>query len=186
MHSSDSLEDEYIGSGKILGYSRHKYGDENHTREILEICESREQLRSREKEIVNEELLRDPLNINLRYGGEGGFSNEATVNGNKSPKRNHEIIQEKIRHTLKIRNKKRFGGKYGFNGFVPDRTGRKHSLEAKIKMSNTRKERKLGFGKKNSQYGTCWVCNRQTQTVLKIKKEQLEQFISDGFIRGRK
>ena len=55
MHSSDSLEDGYLGSGKILGYSRAKYGDENHVREILEFCVSREQLKSREKEIVNEE-----------------------------------------------------------------------------------------------------------------------------------
>ena len=75
MHSSNSLDDGYLGSGKILGYSRHKYGDENHVREILEFCVSREQLKSREKEIVNEKLLSDPLNINLKYGGEGGWEN---------------------------------------------------------------------------------------------------------------
>ena len=68
MHSADSLDDGYLGSGKILGYSRAKYGDENHVREILELCVSREQLKSREKEIVNEEMLKDPLNINLKYG----------------------------------------------------------------------------------------------------------------------
>ncbi|MFA9263238.1 MAG: hypothetical protein ACEQSB_08035, partial [Undibacterium sp.] len=41
MHSTDNLEDGYLGSGKILGYSRKKHGDENHVREILEYLPSR-------------------------------------------------------------------------------------------------------------------------------------------------
>lgn len=36
MHSTDNLEDGYLGSGKILGYSLNKYGRENHIKEILE------------------------------------------------------------------------------------------------------------------------------------------------------
>ena len=70
MHSTDNLDDGYLGSGKILGYSRHKYGDENHVKEILEFLPSRDTLKLREKEIVNEEILSDPLNINLKYGGD--------------------------------------------------------------------------------------------------------------------
>ena len=72
MHSTDNLEDGYLGSGKILGYSRKKHGDENHNKEIIEMCSDRPALKLREKEIVNEELLSHPLNINLKYGGEGG------------------------------------------------------------------------------------------------------------------
>lgn len=73
MHSTDSLEDGYLGSGKILGYSVAKHGAENHKKEILEHCTSREALKLREAAIVNEELMQDPLNINLKYGGEGGW-----------------------------------------------------------------------------------------------------------------
>lgn len=58
MHSTDNLEDGYLGSGKILGYSRHKYGDENHKKEILEYLNDRKSLALREKEIINEELLK--------------------------------------------------------------------------------------------------------------------------------
>jgi hypothetical protein len=39
MHSTNNLEDGYLGSGKILGYSIAKHGRENHKREILEFCQ---------------------------------------------------------------------------------------------------------------------------------------------------
>ena len=53
MHSTDNLDDGYLGSGRRLRYSINKYGKENHHREILEYCKTREELKSRETEIVN-------------------------------------------------------------------------------------------------------------------------------------
>lgn len=38
MHSTDNLDDGYLGSGKLLGYSVAKHGKENHKREIVEVC----------------------------------------------------------------------------------------------------------------------------------------------------
>ncbi len=84
MHSTDNLEDGYLGSGKILVYSRNKYGDDNHIKEILEHCSSRDELKQREKEIVNEELIANPLNINLKYGGEGGWDHLVLTNEQRS------------------------------------------------------------------------------------------------------
>ena len=79
MHSTDDLEDGYFGSGKRLWYSIRKYGKENHKCEIVEFCSSREELKNREAEIVNEELLLDSMCMNLKLGGEGGggFWNDA-------------------------------------------------------------------------------------------------------------
>jgi hypothetical protein len=42
MHSTDNLDDGYLGSGKRLRYSINKHGAENHVREILEFVDSRE------------------------------------------------------------------------------------------------------------------------------------------------
>ena len=53
MHSTNDLEDGYLGSGRRLRYSINKYGVENHKREILEFCDNRSELKSREVEIVN-------------------------------------------------------------------------------------------------------------------------------------
>lgn len=72
MHSTDNLEDGYLGSGKRLWYSIRKHGVENHEREILEFLPDRSSLKSREKEIVNEEFLQDPMCMNIALGGEGG------------------------------------------------------------------------------------------------------------------
>ena len=76
MHSTDNLNDGYVGSGKRLWYSINKYGKENFKLEILEMLPDRRSLKEREKELVNEDLLKDPMCLNLKTGGEGGFSSE--------------------------------------------------------------------------------------------------------------
>ena len=122
MHSTDNLEDDYIGSGKILKYSIVKHGRENHRKEILEYCSSRGELKQREKEIVNEELLTDPLNINLKYGGEGGSNGLSLDTRNKISVANkgkgHRIWTNESRQKL---------SRY--------RTGKGHATEAKTKIS---------------------------------------------------
>lgn len=72
MHSTDNIDDGYLGSGKLLRRSITKHGRENHTLSIVEFCSCREELKSRESTIVNEELLADGLCMNLKCGGEGG------------------------------------------------------------------------------------------------------------------
>ena len=190
MHSSDSLEDGYLGSGKILGYSRAKYGDENHTREILEICVTREQLRSREKEIVNEEMLKDPLNINLKYGGEGGWDHvdgsHLTKEMRKEFGRRGGLISGIVMgpknliflHSKESRNK---ANKTKINryGNLSGMLNKKHSKESKEKMSESHS------GSKNSQYGKCWI-NHPELGSKSIDKNLLESFLLDGWIKGRK
>jgi len=188
MHSTDDLEDGYLGSGKILGYSRKKYGDENHKQEILEMLPSREALKAREKEIVNEALLANPLNINLKYGGDGG-----SIDGWKTLKPETRIKACK-------NGGKSFVEKYGAGWNLP---------QVRAKSIDARKNRDLGYnahwvgrkmtdahkskigkanmisqsGSKNSQFGTCWVTNGKP---VKIKKEQLDEYLANGYTRGRK
>ena len=81
MHSTNDLEDGYLGSGKRLRYCINKYGEENHQFEILEFLPDRKSLKEREAEIVNELFLEDENCLNLKEGGEGGW---VFVNGNLS------------------------------------------------------------------------------------------------------
>ena len=72
MHSTNNLKDGYLGSGKKLRYSIRKYGIEKFKIEYLEFFNNRIDLANREKQLVNEDLLKDPMCMNLKNGGNGG------------------------------------------------------------------------------------------------------------------
>jgi hypothetical protein len=63
-----------------------------------------------------------------------------------------------------------------------DWTDREHSEDTKKLMSEQRKG--AGIGEANSQYGTCWITKDGLNK--KIKKEDLESHIIEGWVKGRK
>jgi hypothetical protein len=183
MHSTDNLEDGYLGSGKILGYSRRKYGDENHIREILEYVPSRIKLKEREKEIVNEELLANPLNINLKYGGEGGGKIWNKEHAKKFHRAGWEAMQSKVDKSA--RSKKAWRNSPNMKVPTSNVGGENNPMFGKIHSTKTRNQMsESGLGEKNSQFGTCWVT--KDSKPIKIKKEQLDEYLSNGYSRGRK
>ena len=62
--------------------------------------------------------------------------------------------------------------------------GTKMSDKTKEQVKNTFKCINHQQGEKNSQYGTCWIYNDNES--IKIKKEELEKYISLGWNKGRK
>jgi hypothetical protein len=66
-------------------------------------------------------------------------------------------------------------------------TGKKHSDETKQKISEKAKQR---TGNKNSSFGTCWITRYSKITKdnenKKIKKEDLQSYLYNGWIKGRK
>lgn len=186
MHSTNNLEDGYLGSGKILKYSIKKYGAENHKIERLEFLEDRKKLAEREKDIVNESLLNDPLCINLRVGGEGGggiFNKKHAENLKKGAsiflknkwKKDYENMCHQNSEKVKIAHKR---GTLRYNTML----GKTHSQKTKdaigIKNSISQK------GEKNSQFGTCWIFKDNQNK--KINLLELDIYFSQGWIKGRK
>jgi hypothetical protein len=188
MHSTDNLEDGYLGSGKRLWRSIRKHGKEKHEREILEFLADRSSLKAREKEIVNEQFLEDPMCMNLQIGGGGGWSSEdhrlknlsaLSKGGNAKLKDLWENNQEwsdeqreKRKNYWKDPNLA-LKMKQGL-----DWTGRIHTEETKQKMSQKAQQR---TGDKNSQYGTCWITNGYINKKIKKTDE-----LPDGWSYGRK
>lgn len=161
MHSTNNLEDEYLGSGKQLWYSIRKHGSENHTREILEFLESREALRNREHQLVNTDLLNDPMCMNLITGGEGGWQpskqKEMSERGNAKVKwlyENDESWANAVKEKLSTAAK---GKKVWL--------GKTHTSETKKKM----RESHLGkhTGSKNSQFDTKWITDGRSNRKIK-------------------
>jgi len=85
MHSTNNLDDGYIGSGTVLAKSIRKYGKENFVKEILEYFTDRDSLRKREGEIVNEDFVNDKMCMNVRLGGEKGNFGTSMPNRKSSP-----------------------------------------------------------------------------------------------------
>lgn len=188
MHSTDNLDDGYLGSGKRLRYSINKYGEENHSREILEFLDSRKELKEREAEIVNLNEIAKIECMNLKVGGEGGNTgpNGEVIGGDRF-KGAHKYWEdpENKKRLSKITSdnlKKQWEDpKFRETRLKNiDWTGRKHSEESKKKMSDSSNNK----GDNNSQYGTCWIYSDNES--IKIKKEDLNSYLKLGWKKGRK
>lgn len=70
IHSTDNLEDGYMGSGVRLRKAYKKYGVENFTKEILKFFDTRKEASDYECEIVTEELVKENDCYNSVIGGE--------------------------------------------------------------------------------------------------------------------
>jgi hypothetical protein len=79
LHSTDDLDDRYLGSGVRLNRSVAKHGRDQHIRETLETFSTREAASEREKELITPELRSDPLCMNCGAGGLGTVLRSATT-----------------------------------------------------------------------------------------------------------
>ena len=188
MHSTENINDGYLGSGRRIKAEIKKYGKENFVCEILEVLPTHEALKLREAEIVNAKMLTDKFCLNLKDGGEGGFDHlndgsddhilrrsKGTINSNKSSNRNWMAQSAKAVKTRKER------GHIPFNGKRQTFTGKSHSQESKDAIGKANSISQLG--EKNSQHGTCWV--KKDGSSLKINKQNLDEYIRNGYSLGR-
>ena len=198
LHKTKNLDDGYMGSGKMIKQSIQKYGLENFKKEILYIFDNEKDMIAKEIEIVTEEFCLRENTYNLAKGGGDGWSyanrngisnigwktngkNDNHLKGGKnswSSYSEEEIIKrkEKLRNDALEQHK---NGVFFKNGFE----GKKHTEETKHKIKDALKGK--NSGQENSQYGTTWVWNSCFGNK-KIKKEQLEKYLFEGWIKTYK
>lgn len=197
VHKTKNLDDGYMGSGKVIKRAIEKHGAENFTKVILETFDDSESMYAREKEVVTDEFLDRDDTYNLRRGGNGGFD---YINKIGAGVQTHEYLcymsklgsaafSRKYKTDSLFRDTRnailevaRKNSKTSIKMMYPDGLwkGRKHKEETKRKMSD---KAKLRTGAKNSSFGTCWIYNESGNK--KIKKDDLEQYLNDGWIKGR-
>lgn len=187
MHSTDDLNDGYLGSGTLLKRSINKHGKENHSIEILEFVNSREELIVREKEIVSLQEIAKKECMNLKVGGEGGFSSEkhkqrflegrewGRLLGAKIAGDSRRGVSLESSHKASISKKMKEHYKTSVGHF----SNKVHSDSTKELMSKAKKN--TGKDSANSQYGTCWITNE-----VENKKIYKGDLIPDGWRLGRK
>ena len=187
MHSTSNLDDTYLGSGTRLWKSIKKHGKDNHKREILEFLLDRKALASREKELVNDSLICDPMCMNIMRGGEaGGFISAdhqlkcSTAGGNSNNPTKSRLASERLTAELK---KRQLNGTFKTWDSNYSWVGKLHKEETKVKIGLANSIKQLG--EKNSQFGTKWMIH-PINGPIKVKLVDIHTYLSNGYIFGRK
>lgn len=197
VHKTKSLDDGYMGSGKVIKAAIKKYGLENFTKDILETFENAEAMYAKEKEVVNEEFLARDDVYNLRRGGQGGFE---YINANglfgfsdsevvKKANKISNLMKTNQNHIMKFSH---MGGTraYELRVGIHDKNKSKEYREfarqaamsdkAKIKRRNTFSEIKHQQGENNSNFGKMWITDG-----IKSMSVPKSLPIPDGWRKGR-
>lgn len=98
VHSTDYLDDDYLGSGKVMKRSLKKHGATNHSKQIIMFHETRALAMLHEGELVNEQTLQDPNCMNIIRGGGGTYDTSkisAALKGRPQPKSVCEAISKR-------------------------------------------------------------------------------------------
>lgn len=118
-HSTDNLEDNYIGSGIIIKQIIRKYGKKVFKKQILEFCNSEEQAFEREKYWIKfYNALQDDNFYNLDQGGRG---------------RSNYVTSQETRKKMSQSQKERFKNKENHPMFNKHRS---NETKEKIRQGN--------------------------------------------------
>lgn len=196
VHKTNDIDDGYLGSGKVLRLAIEKYGKENFVREILASFDNPEDMMKMEANVVNEDFLKRSDVYNVMQGGKGGFDyiNENRLNvypthsevNRRKGKAFSRFMKEKwLDPEFKEKRKEAIssGLKTHFVNNSGNFKNKLHTDEAKAKIGKANSA--LQSGEKNSQYGTMWIHLPTEKISKKIRSNELEYYLSIGWIRGR-
>lgn len=263
VHSTDDLEDGYMGSGSRLRIAYKEFGMDKFSKEILKFFDTREEAFEYESRIVTEDLVFNTECYNSMVGG--GYSPVGLISVVDKDGKTSKVYENDPRYIsgelvpittgkipvkdsngnflqvdiddpryisgelvsvnkgmISVKNKdgvylqvRNDDPRYISGELVPvtkgmiaakDNTGRFFQVsvddpryisgelvgvskgyhlsdESKRKIGNANSIRQSGT--LNSQYGKCWIKNDKLKLSKSIKKEDLDKYISDGWVLGR-
>jgi hypothetical protein len=191
MHSTHNLDDGYMGSGKRITNSIRKHGLEVHTKEILEYFDDRESLRQKEIQLVNEDLLKDPMCMNINKGGDGGWllewQKKGGANAGKKNWQDQKFVEKIKKSSSKTMNRLWSDPQYRESMLIHSAKafkGKQHTDEYKDMMSRIMTEKQSG--EFNSQFGKIWIYNAEEKKSIRITKDVMQNYIDAGWTKGRK
>ena len=173
IHCTNNLNDNYMGSGKLLHKAYDKYGIENFTKEIIHFCNSLEEVSNLEKQIVNEELLNNPLCYNIIKGG-------------------YYLDEETLKHIGEMNSKNQLGKNNSQFGTTWINDGEKNLKISKDNLNlyiqsgwNIGRITTMEFKQKMKKINSnrCWVY--KDNETHQIDKNDLQEYLNNGYKRGR-
>ena len=171
--SETFLHEEYLGSGKRLKSAITHYGKENFKVELLEECDSKQELDEKEifyiKQYDSQNL---EIGYNLTKGGDGVVG---------VPAWNKGITKEQDNRLAKSKETKQKHSKALKKAYAEGRRTNNWTPEARQKISESNKRRDLSsFTTK----GRSWYTNGENNVF--IKPDEIEKYESLGYYKGRK
>lgn len=184
--SKEKIRLNYLENKNIRKLPRKIIGNENFKCEILEFLPDKNLLKEREKQLINEEQLKDPMCMNLTVGGGDGFYyinkygnnnkvNQCSLGGRLNwikIKSNPELIKKNSKFNSKKMKIHHQEGKIKYNTFK----GKIHSEDTIEKMKGHKRQ----VGENNSQFGTFWITDGKENKKIKKDSE-----IPQGWHEGR-
>ena len=194
----DPLEDNYLGSGTLLLRSLLKYGKENFSKKILQLCDNYDELNKAEKYwIAKYDAVNNNNFYNIATGGEAGD----TWTGRSEEKK--EAFREKIRQSNKTRIRNPFNicnmknpayGKKWYNDGVknyllePNEENDKKYTRGMIRTEEHNKKIGLALkGKKKNSNNLSTLgrkCYNNGVKNIFLKPEDIKYYENNGWVKG--
>jgi hypothetical protein len=186
-HSTNNINDGYIGSGKMLHSAIKKYGIENFKREILHMFNSPEEMFTKEKEIVSEKFISRLDVYNIVTGGFGGFNKGSTdLKHIKNIKTGEVIAVNKIKLSEFLNNGWELGG------VEPSNKGKTYVYKEnnRLAVSDQELEKYLNNGwikgyKESPTKGKVWIYSETEDRYTLCNNNDLDFFLNQGWIKKK-
>jgi hypothetical protein len=114
VHHTDSLYDEYMGSGTIITKALKKYGIQNFTKEIIDLTTDADLAYALESKIVNEDFVNRKDTYNIDLGGRGCRANKGRK-FSEEHKRKLSLAKKGTKHSAEVNKSKGRSGKLNGN-----------------------------------------------------------------------
>ena len=174
IHKTKNLNDGYIGSGLAFEKAVQKYGKENFKREILEYCDSYDELIEKEKFYVDENWVKNKTNYNIKTGGQsvGILSEESKDKISKTLKEKYKSGEITAKSPACKKGKKTWNKGLEMNEDFKD----KCSVSGKERYENDENHPLKLFGNKNGHDKGEHVGPMKEETKNKISEALKEKW----------
>ena len=203
QHEASRFEgNKYLGSGIMVTRAVKKYGESNFKVELLETCNSKQELDEAEISYIKKvDAANSDEFYNITYGGQGGdfFTDEmkdklrkARLSQKSQTKGKRKInngIREKLVTPEELDNYLSDGWKLGrlfisTDGYVyVNRNGKTTAIPPEQLPQYLAKGYKRGNGGSGAHIGTCHINNGTVSKMVPLS--ELDSYLSEGWVRGR-
>lgn len=182
VHSTNDLDDGYLGSGNLISKALKKYGKENFKREILEFFETKNEAYIYESLVVNSDfILRDDI-YNITEGGYGvSTHSEQGLQKLSECNKNMAIMRNSYGDIIKISREdilfKTLVGHTKGMVCAKDENGIECFITKELFDSDSR------FVGRTSGLST--IRNKETGEIIQINKKEFDSKIHEGLHSNR-